>query len=147
MPVITWFALFVSLIGTQSAEDQVRAAVIAFNEAYADNDLATYFGYYADDATLWFDTDRVTLEEYKKDWHELVEGGGGVETNRLSDIRVRVSPGGDVAIATYSLEVVTRYPDGRRTNERSAETDVWFRRDGGWTIAHIHYDAEPAPSQ
>lgn len=125
--------------------DEVKELVIAFNAAYERNELDTYFSYYADDATQWFESGRVSLESYKKDWYQLIQGGGGVEKNELSDIQVQVGPSGDVAVATYALEVVTRAADGKKTKERAWETDVWFRRNGKWQIAHLHYNSKEVP--
>lgn len=128
-----------------SAQDDVVATIekleLDFNLAYEKDDLGAYFSYYADGATLWFITGRVKLEDYERDWHQLVEGGGEVEKATVSDLRVQVGPGGDTAVATYVLDVVTRYGDGRRVTEQAWETDVWFRTAGTWKIAHIHYTA------
>lgn len=129
----------------QDVEETIRRSVLAFNDAYEKNALDEYFGFYADDATLWFSSGRVKLEDYRKDWYALKEGGGGVEENEVSDLRIQVGPSGDTAVATYVLDVVTRYPDGRKVKEKAWETDVWFRRDGEWKIAHIHYASHEVP--
>ncbi|MGD8359293.1 MAG: hypothetical protein PVG42_14660, partial [Lysobacterales bacterium] len=39
---------------SDTAEAAVRDAVKAFNAAYAENRVDDYFGYYADDASLYF---------------------------------------------------------------------------------------------
>jgi len=119
--------------------DEVRDAVIAFNDAYLNNDLNGYFGFYADDATLLFDSGRVELATYRKEWRQLVESGGAVEKNTISDIKVRLTPAGDAAIATYLLEVQTRFPDGKVTMDHAHETDVWVRIENQWRVAHVHY--------
>jgi len=124
---------------------EIEKLVIAFNQAYERNDLEKYFSYYAEDVTQWFATGRVSLADYKKDWYALIQGGGGVEKNALSDIQVQVSPEGDAAVATYVLDVVTRQVGGKKTKERAFETDVWYKRDGKWKIAHIHYNAKEVP--
>lgn len=135
----------VALIGAcgpilaEEPEKEVRDLVIAFNEAYLRNELSEYFSYYADDATLWFNSGRVALDTYRQDWHKLIEEGGGVEMNNLSDIRIQMSPSGDAAIATYLLEVQTRYPDGSLSKEQSQESDVWFRIGESWRVTHVHY--------
>jgi uncharacterized protein (TIGR02246 family) len=128
-----------------STEEAVRKLVIGFNEAYARNDLEEYFSYYADDVTQWFESGRAGLADYKKSWYALIEGGGGVEKNDLSDLRVQVSPGGDAAVATYVVDVVTRGVDGARTKEQAYETDVWYKRDGRWKIVHLHYNSREVP--
>lgn len=128
-----------------STEEEVRNLVIEFNEAYARNDLEKYFSYYADDVTQWFESGRAGLADYKKSWYALIEGGGGVEKNDLSDLRVQVSPGGDAAVATYVVDVVTRQVDGSKTKEQAYETDVWYKRDGRWRIVHLHYNSREVP--
>jgi ketosteroid isomerase-like protein len=124
---------------------EIEKLVVAFNQAYERNDLEEYFSYYADDVTQWFESGRAGLADYKKSWYELIEGGGGVEKNALSDIRIQVSPGGDAAVATYVVDVVTRQVDGKKTKERAFETDVWYKRDGKWKIVHLHYNSKEVP--
>jgi len=121
---------------------EVSKAVIDFNRSYEVNDLDTYFGFYADGATMWFNNDFVAIADYKKDWYQLVESGGGVEKNTLSDLKVTVSPSGDAAVAAYRLEVHTRQPDGQITRDQSKESDTWFNYEGQWKIAHLHYASQ-----
>jgi len=128
-----------------STASEIEKLVVAFNQAYERNDLEEYFSYYADDVTQWFESGRVSLADYKKDWSALIQGGGGVEKNAISDLRVQVSPGGDAAVATYVLDVITRQADGRKTREKAYETDVWYKRDGKWKIAHLHYNSREVP--
>lgn len=131
-------------LSSPDTEAQVRAAVTAFNDAYGRNDLDTYFAFYASDVTLIFDSGRVVLEDYRKDWYQLIADGGGVESNVVSDIQIRLGPSGDTAVASYRGEVRTRYADGKIVVEHTWETDVWFRSDAGWRIAHLQYSAGPA---
>lgn len=130
-------------VDAETAEQEVREAVVAFNRAYEENDLETYFAYYLDDATMWFNADFVAIADYKKDWYELVGNGGGVEKNALSILRVVVAPGADSAVAVYQLEVQTRMPDGSITRDHSQESDSWFKVDGNWRIGHLHYTSQP----
>ena len=73
--------LWALLSASQAAnvEKEIENKVMAFNQAYERNELDEYFSHYADDLTLWFDSGRVNLSEYKKSWYELIAGGGGVE--------------------------------------------------------------------
>jgi ketosteroid isomerase-like protein len=141
------FLSFLLFLGApqHQVEEEIRRLEIAFNGAYERNDLAEYFSYYADDVTQWFESGRVDLADYKKSWYELINGGGGVEKNALSDLRVQVDPSGDTAVATYALEVLTRGADGKKTKERAWETDVWFKREGKWKIVHLHYNSKEIP--
>ncbi len=129
----------------QETASEIEKLELAFNRAYERNDLEEYFSYYADDVTQFFESGRVSLADYKKDWYALIAGGGGVEKNALSDMKVQVSPSGDCAVATYVVDVVTRQIDGKKTKERALETDVWFKRDGKWKIAHLHYNSKVVP--
>jgi ketosteroid isomerase-like protein len=131
---------------TPEPAEQVRAAAIAFNDAYLRNDLDEYFGYYADDATLLFDTGRVAPETYRQEWYQLVEDGGRVESNVIADMQVQVGPSADAAIVSYQLEVRTRLPDGSVATEHAFETDVWFRAGDQWRVAHVNYTTR-APHQ
>jgi uncharacterized protein (TIGR02246 family) len=145
--IATTLSLLLAAVGAaqQTTASEIEKLVVAFNQAYEQNDLEEYFSYYADDVTQWFESGRVDLADYKKSWYELIQGGGGVEKNALSDIRVQVSPGGDAAVATYVLDVVTRQVGGKKTKERAFETDVWYKRDGKWKIAHLHYNSKELP--
>jgi len=145
--IATTLSLLLAAAGAtqQTTAGEIEKLVVAFNQAYERNDLEEYFSYYADDVTQWFESGRAGLADYKKSWHELIEGGGGVEKNALSDIRIQVSPGGDAAVATYVVDVVTRQADGKKTKEQAFETDVWYKRDGKWKIVHLHYNSKELP--
>ncbi len=109
------------------------------DKAYQSNDLDKYWSFYADDITQFWDNGRVTLEQYKKEWTALIEGGGGVVESRTEDVRVRVSPMGDAAVVTYPFFVRYRSPDGTESGGQFYETDIWFLRDGRWTMVHYHW--------
>ncbi len=142
----TSFALLLAAAGFQpTTAGEIEKLEAAFNGAYERNELEEYFSYYADDVTQFFESGRVSLADYKKDWHALIKGGGGVEKNTLSDMKVQVSPSGDSAVATYVVDVVTRQVGGKKTHERAFETDVWHKRDGKWKIVHLHYNSKEVP--
>ena len=128
----------------ESAEAEVSAAVVAFNEAYANNDVETYFSNYTDDATLYFFGARQKVAVYHKQWSEMVDAGGAVEKNDLSDMKVQVMPGDQVAVATYFIANATRSPEGETVEARAFETDVWQKIDGEWQIVSLHYTEIPA---
>ncbi len=141
------FLSFLLLAGSLNTDvaNEIRELTVAFNEAYERNELDKYFSYYADDLTQFFETGRVTLEQYRTDWYALIEAGGGVESTELSDLQVQVGPDGRTAVATYVATVVTRSPEGKRTKEQAWETDIWFKRDGQWKIVHLHYNSHEVP--
>ncbi len=129
-----------------SAEAEVRAAVAAFNGAYATNDVEGYFSHYTDDATLYFYGARQKVAAYHEEWSAMVDAGGAVEKNDLSDVRVQVLPGDEVAVASYFVDYVSRSPEGERVGARAFESDVWQKIDGEWKIVNLHY-TEIAPEE
>ena len=140
--------LLMHLALAASAENHVAiprdltAAYTSFNEAYATNDVDTYFGFYAGNATVYFYGERQDLAAYREEWHSLMDAGGGVEKNDTSDLRVQLMPSGDVAIVTSFIDNRTRYPEGIN-EERAFETDVWQKVDGAWKIVSLHYSVVP----
>jgi ketosteroid isomerase-like protein len=105
--------------------------------------MATYWPFYADELTQWWDTGRVSLEQYKKDWNGMLEGGGAILEARMDDVQVHVSPAGDAAVASYKIFVRMRDAAGKETAAWYHESDTWFRREDGWKIVHLHYSAVP----
>ena len=128
-----------------SAEKEVLDLEDKMNEAYAANDLPTYFAYYADDFTQWLPEGRTDLPQYKKEWTEFINSGGKIESDQISDMHVQVNPAGDTVVASYLLHVRTRSPKGEVSDEDFQESDVWFKRDGVWKVVHLHYS--PAPKK
>ncbi len=127
-----------------SAEDEVRAAAEAFNTAYGTNDIEHYFGRYADGATVYFFGARQDISAYHEEWSAMIEAGGGVEVNEMSDVVIQMMPGGEVAIATYFVDNKTRSPEGEVSTARAFETDVWQKLGGEWMIVSLHYSEIPA---
>ena len=116
-----------------------------FNAAYAANDLDKYFGFYTDDAVLWFPEGRTDIPSYKKEWTEYIKSGAQIQAATLSDLHIRFSPQGDTAIASYLLHLKTQEADKKVKNEIFQETDVWFKAAGTWKITHVHYAPAAAP--
>lgn len=127
----------------ESENAELYAAIEAFDRAYATNDVETYFGFYADDATVFFYGARQDVDAYHEEWIALMAAGGGVEMNEMSDLQVQVMPSGDVAIATAFVDNRTRAPDGTTTTVRAFETDVWLKTDGEWKVISLHYTDIP----
>jgi ketosteroid isomerase-like protein len=116
-----------------------------FNAAYAANDLDKYFGYYSDDAVLWFPEGRTDVPSYRKMWTAYIKGGARLQSCTLSDVHLKFSPAGDAAVASYLLRVKTLEANQKKTDEVFQETDVWFKSAGGWKITQVHYSAVSAP--
>jgi len=125
--------------GSENAD--LHAAIKLFDHAYATNDVETYFSFYADDASVYFYGARQDIAAYHKSWTAMMEAGGGVEKNEMSDLIVQVMPSGDVAISTAFIDNRTRSPDGTKTTAKAFETDVWQKIDGKWKIISLHYSA------
>jgi ketosteroid isomerase-like protein len=118
-----------------------------FNAAYAANDLDKYFGYYTDDAILWFPEGRTDIPAYKKEWSEFLAGGGAIKALTLHDMHVRLSPKNDTAIASYVLHLTQQEADKKVHTDDFQETDVWFKGADGWKITHVHYSQVPKPKK
>ena len=148
-----WLAATLALVITASAgaTDSPAAREVerldrACNTAYAANDLEPYFACYRADATLIFYDYRTTVAEYHRTWSESVHGGNRVTKFEMSEVSVRVLPGGTTAIVSYRADVATHYADGHDTSEQGYETDVWVRRNQQWKIEHVQYSlAAPPP--
>ncbi len=135
---------FSAMAGDHEAENaDLHKAIEAFDEAYSTNNVEAYFGFYADDATVFFYGTRQDMDAYHVEWVALMEAGGGVEKNDMSDVIVQVMPSGDVAIVTSFIENRTRADDGSKSSERAFETDVWQQIDGEWKIISLHYSVVP----
>lgn len=136
---------FVNLCFGQESqtEKQIRDLEDKMNAAYAANDLPAYFAYYSDDFTQWLPEGRTDLPQYQKEWTAFIRSGGKVESDHISDMHIQISPSGDTVVASYLLNVKTRYPKGAVRDEDFQESDVWFKRTGTWKVVHLHYSAAP----
>jgi len=135
-----------STLANAGSKADIRQLEQEFNAAYAANDLDKYFGYYADDAVLWFPEGRTDVPSYRKMWTDYIKGGAKLQSATLSDTHIKLSPQGDTAIASYVLRVKTLEANQKVTDEMFQETDVWFKTAGAWKIAHVHYSPAPGPA-
>ena len=125
------------------AEAELRDVVIAFNEAYADNDMALYFSYFAEDADMYWSGSRHTTAAYRDDYTATVEAGGTVEKNEVLDLVVRILPGNQAGVASFFIDYRFRGPDGEITVEQAFETGVWENIDGEWKLVGMHNNVIP----
>ncbi len=126
-----------------SVDAEVRDALKTFNAVYASNNMEAYFSYYTADATLYFYGARQKVSVYREEWTEVIDTGGGVEKNELSDVQVQVLPSGGVAVATYFIDNRSRDTDGSTATNRAFETDVWQKIDDEWKVVSLHYTEIP----
>jgi ketosteroid isomerase-like protein len=115
------------------------------NDAYAANDLPTYFSYYAPDFSQWLPEGRTDLPTYQRDWTRFIQSGARVESATFSDMKIQIGPTGDTAVASYILHVRIRSAKGQVSEEDNQESDVFFKREGVWKIVFLHYS--PAPKK
>jgi ketosteroid isomerase-like protein len=129
-----------------SVEREIARLEQSYNDAYGRNDLDPYFAFYAAGAVLIFYDQRTTLTEYRRTWTESVRAGNVVAAWKVSDLVIRTTPAADVAIASYRVDAANRYADGRKTEERGFETDVWVKRGAAWKIEHTQYSLAVPPN-
>jgi ketosteroid isomerase-like protein len=128
------------------AQRDVRAAVTKLTETYAANDIEGYFSFYAPDLTWWGPGGRSDKESYHKMWTESVKTTGGLASAENSDLRIQVSPGGDLAVASYLLKVARRNPGPNRSANITYEmSPTLIKRGGAWKIVHLHFQIVPEP--
>ena len=128
---------------TSNVEQEVRAIEQKWNDAYGRNDLHTYFSYYAPDVIQMLPEGITDLAKYEKDWTDYVQAGNKVQSVEIRNAVVRVSPAEDSAVFMYVLYVKTKLADEKITEEENQETDVWFKRNGEWKVAALHYSPVP----
>ncbi|MEX0707537.1 MAG: nuclear transport factor 2 family protein [Woeseia sp.] len=126
-----------------AAQAEVRTAIKAFNAAYAGNDVDAYFDHYATDAMVYFYGARQDLSAYHEEWAEMVEAGGEVEKNELSDVQVQVMPSGDVVVASYFVDYRLRASDGNVSMVKAFESEVWQKIGDDWKVVNLHYSEIP----
>ena len=127
-----------------SVDAELSDAIKAFNVAYTSNDMEAYFGFYADDATIYFYGERHKVSAYREEWTAEIDAGASVEKNETSDVRVQVMPSGDVAVVTSFIDNRTRGTDGETTTVRAFETEVWQKIDDEWKVISLHYTEIPS---
>lgn len=136
-------AALIPLAALAENHEPVEAEILAlektFNHAYATNDADTYFGFYTEDATLFFFGARQPVAQYSEGWRLIIAAGGGAQKNDMSDVQIRVLPGGETAVATYFIDNESVSPDGSVVAARAFETDVWQKIAGDWKIVSLHY--------
>jgi ketosteroid isomerase-like protein len=131
---------------TSGAGKEVLDTVTKLTRTYAANDIDGYFALYAPDLTWWGPGGRSDKESYRKSWTENIKTTGGLASAETSDLRIQVSPGGDLAVASYLLKVVRRNPGANRSPNVTYEmSPTLIKRGGSWTIVHLHFQIVPEP--
>ena len=126
-----------------AAQAELRNVVVAFNEAYADNDLELYFSHFAEDADMFWSGARHTTAAYRDDYMATIKAGGAVEKNVVSGLVIRMLPGNEAGIASFFIDYRFRNPGGEITVEQAFETEVWEKIDGAWKLVGMHNNVIP----
>ncbi len=121
------------------ARAEVKAASETFNNAYANNDVETYFDFYTDDAVLFFYGARQPVADYKAGWTASIQAGGGVEMNKTSDMRIQMMPSHKVAVVSSFVDNRTRSEDGSTATVKAYETEIWQKMKSRWRLVGLHY--------
>jgi ketosteroid isomerase-like protein len=119
--------------------NEVWQVVREFNRAFADNDVERYFTFLAEGITVLTPSNPYRVEGITADREEFEFSlrRGVTRVGYFQEMQPHVQVYGDVAIATYFSR--GSYGEGDRAKVLYLkETDVLVRRDGKWTIVHIH---------
>jgi ketosteroid isomerase-like protein len=125
-------------------EAEVREFSQALCAAYGANDLAKYWPFFDDAMTMFTPEGRLDLPDFKRTWTEQIESGTRVTLVRCDDHVVHLGPSADTAIVHYRIVTRTEFPDGRKLDEVSQESDGLVRKDGRWRVVHVHWSHAPA---
>ncbi len=128
---------------SEKAVAEIKEFEERFNKAYEANDLRGYFDFYTSDMTQFYQQGRLDLPDYRKLWEKEVADGGGMEKVTIADMAIQIGPSLDAAVAAYRIFTRQRHPGGAATDTWNQETDVLFKRDGRWKVAHVHYSDAP----
>lgn len=129
--------------GTSPDEKAVLDAVDRIVRAFGNNDTATYFELFSENASFVFhnhDRRLESTEEYRQLWHAWERDDGFHVLDCLSTER-RVDLYGDAAVFSHVvLTTVRSTRDGEFTTAQSTEreTIVLMRSGAGWIAVHEH---------
>lgn len=122
--------------------EELRRIVQGLGDIYKAGDFAGYLDHYASDITMFFAGTVMTAGEVRQFIASLFESGGKVLDFQIgSRDHIQFSASGDAAIVSYPWRERFRHPGGSETDTEYHQSEVWFRRNGAWKIAHIHLSA------
>jgi ketosteroid isomerase-like protein len=124
-------------------EAEVREFSQALCAAYGANDLEKYWPLFDDSMTMFTPEGRLDLPDFKRTWTAQIESGTRVTISRCDEMVVHLGPSGDAATVHYRIVTRTEFPDGRKVDEVSQESDGLVRRDGRWKVVHVHWSHAP----
>ncbi len=124
---------------SETVSDKISRLEAAVNAAYQANDLPNYFSFYAEDFRGLFPDGVQSKADYLKSWTAFIKSGGAIEKFTYTGLVVQVSPLGDAAVASYHAVARTKNPGKPAEDDKYDETDVWYKRPGGWKLVEVHY--------
>ena len=117
---------------------ELRSIMRRLPDIYRAGDISAYLAHYAPDISANFSGSVMSSDEARKFITSLFEGGGKTLDFQIGDPQMQFSESGDAAIVRYPWRERFLYSDGHQTDTEYYETDVWYRRNGEWKIAHVH---------
>ena len=126
---------------------EVKDFTDRFNKVYEANDWKTYWGFYADDMTQYWEQGRLDIADYKTYWEKQLADGTKILEVKWADPAYHVSEANDAAVAAYRIYTKMRQPDGTIVASWHQETDVLFKRNGRWQVVHLHDSPAPDDAQ
>ena len=133
-----------------SDADQIKALVAKYTQSIdtCDTNLASQ---------VWLDSPDDTFihplghehgfAQIKQDIYEKLFGQTFSERKLIAhDLTVDVS--GDAAVAEFYWDFAAKFrKDGSQITTHGRETQVYYKRDGAWRLAHVHYSGMPVAVQ
>jgi ketosteroid isomerase-like protein len=148
--VIIATCLAILSTGRSSSEDMAESAIKSqvwrvieeLNAAFARNDSAKYFSYIDPDITVITPSNPYRVEGIQDDKEEFQYGlkiGAG-RVGYFQEMQPKIQLFGDVAVVTYYTRG-SYGPEGQEKARYYKETDVLYKKNGDWKVAHIHVSA------
>jgi Xaa-Pro aminopeptidase len=136
--------------GTSGDADQIKSLIAKYTRSIdaCDTSIA---------AEVWLDSPSVTFihplghehgfAQIKENIYEKLFGQMFSErTLTARDLTVDVA--GDSAVAEFYWDFVAKFrKDGSPLSTHGRETQVYYKHDGSWRLAHVHYSGMPAAIQ
>lgn len=118
--------------------NELRNIMLRLPEIYRQGDIDGYLSHYASDITANFSGTLLNFDEARAFLKSLFAGNGKTLSFEIGEPQIQFSENEEAAIVRYPWRERFLFGDGRETDTEYYETDVWYRRNGEWKIAHVH---------